>query len=82
MQIMEGDLSRTIKENIDLIGHFHTAGVPGRRDLDDRQEVNWKAIGGLLDHLGYDGWVGHEFIPRGDPIAALAHASRQLRPSS
>lgn len=74
MQLMEGDLSRTIKANFDLIGHIHTAGAPGRRDLDDRQEINWRGIAGLLHHLGYDHWVGHEFVPRGDPIAALGQA--------
>ena len=74
MQLMEGDLSRTIKAHFDLIGHVHTAGAPGRRDLDDRQEINWRGIAGLLDHLGYDQWVGHEFIPRGEPIAALSQA--------
>ena len=74
MQLMEGDLSRTIKANFDLIGHVHTAGAPGRRDLDDHQEINWRAIAGLLRHLGYDRWVGHEFVPRGDPIAALRQA--------
>lgn len=74
MQLMEGDLSRTIKANLDLIGHVHTAGAPGRRDLDDRQEINWRGVAGLLRHLGYDGWVGHEFIPRGEPIAALRQA--------
>lgn len=51
MQVMEGDLLRTIKENLELIGHIHTAGVPGRRDLDDRQEVNWAAVGGLLSGI-------------------------------
>lgn len=74
MQLMEGDLSRTIKANLDLIGHVHTAGAPGRRDLDDRQEINWRGIAGLLRHLGYQHWVGHEFIPRGEPIAALEKA--------
>lgn len=74
MQLMEGDLSRTIKANLDLIGHVHTAGAPGRRDLDDRQEINWRAIAGLLRHHGYAHWVGHEFIPRGEPIAALKAA--------
>lgn len=74
MQLMEGDLSRTIKANLDLIGHVHTAGAPGRRDLDDRQEINWRGIAALLRHLGYDRWVGHEFIPRGEPIAALRNA--------
>lgn len=74
MQLMEGDLSRTIKAHFDLIGHFHTGGAPGRSNLDDRQEVNWRAIAGLLRHLGYAHWVGHEFVPRGDPIAALQQA--------
>jgi hydroxypyruvate isomerase len=74
MQLMEGDLSRTIKANLDLIGLVHTAGAPGRRDLDDRQEINWRGIAGLLRHLDYGRWVGHEFIPRGEPIAALRQA--------
>lgn len=74
MQLMEGDLSRTIKANLDLIGHVHTAGAPGRRDLDDRQEINWRGVAALLRHLGYDRWVGHEFVPRGEPIAALRQA--------
>jgi hydroxypyruvate isomerase len=78
MQLMEGDLMRTIRANIDLIGHVHTAGAPGRRDLDDRQEIHWPAIAGLLRHLGYQGWVGHEFIPRGDPVAALRAALVQF----
>lgn len=74
MQLMEGDLSRTIKANLDLIGHVHTAGAPGRRDLDDRQEINWRGIAALLRHLKYDQWVGHEFVPRGEPVAALKAA--------
>jgi hydroxypyruvate isomerase len=80
MQLMEGDLSRTIKANFDLIGHIHTAGAPGRRDLDDRQEINWRGIAGLLHHAGYDHWVGHEFVPRGDPVAALRQAMEQFGP--
>jgi hydroxypyruvate isomerase len=74
MQLMEGDLSRTIKAHIDLIGHIHTGGAPGRSNLDDRQEINWRAIAGLLRRLGYAHWVGHEFVPRGEPIAALEQA--------
>jgi hydroxypyruvate isomerase len=81
MQLMEGDLSRTIKANFDIIGHVHTAGAPGRRDLDDHQEINWRAIAGLLQHLGYDRWVGHEFVPRGDPIAALRQAIALFEPA-
>ena len=79
MQLMEGDLSRTIKANFEMIGHVHTAGAPGRRDLDDRQEINWRAIAGLLHHLGYDRWIGHEFVPRGDPINALRQAISLFR---
>ena len=52
MQLMEGDLSRTITANFDQIGHIHTAGAPGRRDLDERQEINWRGIAGLLHPLG------------------------------
>lgn len=81
MQMMEGDLSRTIQANFDLIGHVHTAGAPGRRDLDNRQEINWPAIAGLLRYLKYDQWVGHEFIPRGEPVAALQAALAQFDPS-
>lgn len=74
MQLMEGDLLRTIRAHLPLIGHIHTGGAPGRRDLDDRQEIHWPAVAGLLRHLGYEGWVGHEFIPREDPVAALRQA--------
>lgn len=74
MQIMEGDLSRTIAEYHDRIAHVHTAGVPGRHELDDRQEVNWGAIAQLLRDLGFDGHVAHEFVPRGDAVAALRDA--------
>lgn len=74
MQLMEGDLTRTIKANAELIGHIHTAGAPGRRDLDDRQEINWRGIAGMLHHMKYAHWVGHEFVPRGEPIAALKSA--------
>jgi hydroxypyruvate isomerase len=74
MQIMEGDLIRTIETHLDDIVHVHTAGVPGRRDLDDRQEVNWRAIAHLLREKGYQGFVAHEFIPRADPVEALRQA--------
>lgn len=74
MQIMEGDLIATITANLHRIGHVHTAGVPGRHELDHRQEVNWSAIGRLLRDVGYDGYVTHEFIPRGHPVEALRQA--------
>lgn len=79
MQLMEGDLIRTIRANFDLIGHVHTGGAPGRHDLDDTQEINWRAIGGMLRRLGYEGWVGHEFMPRREPIAALRQAMGLFR---
>lgn len=74
MQLMEGDLIRTLTAHLDLVGHVHTAGAPGRRDLDDRQEINWPAIAGQLARKGYARWVGHEFVPRGEPVAALRSA--------
>jgi hydroxypyruvate isomerase len=74
MQIMEGDLINTIRQNIKFIGHFHTAGVPGRRDIDEEQEINYRAVMRAIAETGYDGYVGHEFVPKGDPIEALKKA--------
>lgn len=74
MQIMEGDAIQTIRDNRDWIGHYHTAGVPGRHDLDDAQELNYPAIVRAIAETGYDSYLGHEFIPRGEPIAALGAA--------
>ena len=71
MQIMEGDVIRTVRENIKWICHFHTAGVPGRNDLNDTQELNYRAICRAIAATGYDLYVGHEFRPKGDPVAAL-----------
>jgi len=71
MQIMEGDVIRTIRENIRWIGHFHTAGNPGRNDMDDTQELNYAGICRAIAATGYDLYVGHEFVPKGDPIEAL-----------
>ncbi|GIX07639.1 MAG: hydroxypyruvate isomerase [Candidatus Poribacteria bacterium] len=76
MQIMEGDLIRTITENIHYIGHFHTAGNPGRRDLDDAQEIYYPAVMRAIAGTDYDGFVGHEFVPKEDPLAAMEAAFR------
>jgi len=76
MQIMEGDLIRTITRNIQYMGHFHTAGVPGRRDLDDQQEIYYPAVMRAIANAGYQGFVGHEFGPKGDPMAALKAAHK------
>ena len=74
MQIMEGDLIRTIRDNIEHIAHFHTAGNPGRKDLDQDQEIYYPAVGRAIRETGYDRWVGHEFSPKGDTLAALKQA--------
>ena len=74
MQIMEGDLIRNIRDNIEHIAHFHTAGNPGRRDLDDQQEIYYPAVARAIHETGYSGFVGHEFSPKGDAITALKQA--------
>ena len=78
MQIMEGDLIRTIRDNIAHIAHFHTAGNPGRNDLDENQEIFYPAIARAIAQTGYDGWVGHEFKPKGEPVVALRQAFEQF----
>jgi hydroxypyruvate isomerase len=74
MQIMEGDIIRTIRDNHTYFGHYHTAGNPGRNDLDEDQELNYPAIMRAILATGYDGYVGQEFIPKGDPVVALRDA--------
>jgi len=74
MQIMEGDLIATIRDNIQYIGHFHTAGNPGRRDMDEEQEIYYPAVMRAIANTGYDMYVGQEFVPKGDPIEALRTA--------
>ena len=76
MQIMEGDIIRTLQDNIEYIGHFHTAGNPGRHDLDEDQEINYPPIMRAIAETGYNLYVGHEFIPKGDPIEGLRAAAR------
>ncbi len=73
-QIMEGDVIRTIRDYHQHIGHYHTAGNPGRNELDDNQELYYPAIMRAILETGYTGIVGQEFIPKGsDKLAALAH---------
>jgi hydroxypyruvate isomerase len=74
MQIMEGDLIRTISENIEWLGHFHTGGVPGRHELDNTQEVNWAGVMRAIAATRYTGYVAHEFIPTRDPLRSLGEA--------
>ncbi len=74
MQIMEGDIIRTIRDNIQYIAHFHTGGVPGRHELDATQELNWRAIANAIADLDFQGFVAHEFVPTRDPMQSLAQA--------
>ena len=74
MQIMEGDLIRTIQKNIDWIAHFHTGGVPGRHELDGTQEVQWDGVMRGIAATNYKGYVAHEFVPTRDPLTSLRQA--------
>ncbi len=74
MQIMEGDVIRTIRDNIQHISHFHTGGVPGRNELDETQELNFATITRAIIDTGFTGYMAHEFIPRRDPMTSLREA--------
>ena len=74
MQIMEGDLVRTIRDQHEYLGHFHTGGVPGRHELDDTQEVNWPAVCRAIVGTGFTGYLAHEFVPTRDPLTSLREA--------
>ncbi len=74
MQIMEGDIIRTIRDNRDHIAHFHTGGVPGRHELDGTQELNWHAVAAAIADIGFQGYVAHEFVPSRDPLRSLREA--------
>jgi len=76
MQIMEGDVIRTIRQNIQYIGHFHTGGNPGRNEIDETQELNYPAIMKAIAESGYEGYVAHEFVPKRDPLKSLEQAFR------
>ena len=74
MQIMEGDIIRTIRDNIQYIAHFHTGGVPNRHELDDTQELQWRTIAKAIADLNFQGYLAHEFVPVRDPITSLKEA--------
>jgi hydroxypyruvate isomerase len=79
MQIMEGDVIRTIRDNAQWIGHYHTGGVPGRHELDDTQELNYHAIASAIADTGFGGFMAHEFEPTGDPLTSLRQAVATCR---
>ena len=76
MQVQEGDVIATIREFKDSIGHYHTAGVPGRNEIDDTQELNYAPIMRAIAETGFNDFVAQEFIPRRDPLASLTQAAR------
>jgi hydroxypyruvate isomerase len=76
MQIMEGDVIRTVRDNKEFIAHYHTGGVPGRHEIDETQELNYPAIIKAILETGYEGYLGQEFIPARDPLPSLAQGYR------
>jgi hydroxypyruvate isomerase len=74
MQIMEGNVIATIRANFQHIAHYHTGGVPGRNEIDDTQELNYRRVMQAIADTGYTGFVGQEFVPKRDPIASMKQA--------
>jgi hydroxypyruvate isomerase len=74
VQVMQGDIISRIGRYSPYIGHYHIAGVPGRREIDETQELNYPAILKAIADTGYEGYVGHEFVPTGDPLESLRGA--------
>jgi hydroxypyruvate isomerase len=74
MQVMEGNVIQTIRDNHQWFAHYHTAGVPGRNEIDDSQELNYRPICQAIDATGYSGYLGQEFIPTKDWKASLKQA--------
>ncbi len=79
MQIMEGDVIRTVRDNFQYIAHFHTGGVPGRHELDDTQELQWRSVATAIADLGFQGYFAHEFVPTRDPMTSLSQAVQLCR---
>jgi hydroxypyruvate isomerase len=74
MQIMEGDVVATIRANARHIAHYHTGGVPGRAEIDETQELNYRRVMQAVAETGFTGFVGQEFVPRREPLASLKQA--------
>ncbi len=73
-EIKEGDVIRTIEESKAYIGHYHTGGNPGRNEIDETQELNYRRIAQAIADTGFTGYFAHEFIPRRDPMTSLRQA--------
>jgi len=74
VQVMDGDIISRIRQYKDYIGHYHVAGNPGRHEIDDTQEINYKPIMEEIVRTGYAGYVGQEFMPTRDPLKSLREA--------
>jgi hydroxypyruvate isomerase len=74
MQIMEGDVIRTLRDHQQWIAHYHTAGVPGRNEIDSSQELNYPAIARAIVETGFTGYFAHEFVPKRVPLESLREA--------
>jgi hydroxypyruvate isomerase len=74
MQIMDGDVIATVRANFGHIAHFHTGGVPGRAEIDETQELNYRRVMQAIADLGFTGYVGQEFVPKRDPLTSLKQA--------
>src|SRR5882724_6882274 len=75
-QIMDGDIVRTIRDNFQYIGHFHTGGNPGRNEIDETQELNYRFVAQTIADLGYTGYVAHEYGPKRDALTSLDQAMK------
>ena len=75
MQIMEGDVIRTVRDNFGHIAHFHTGGVPGRAEIDDTQELFYPAVCRAIVDLGFTGYLAQEFVPKREPMKSLAQGA-------
>ncbi|MFV2067836.1 MAG: hydroxypyruvate isomerase family protein [Pirellulales bacterium] len=76
VQVMQGDIITRIRKYHDYIAHYHTAGCPGRGEMDQSQEINYRPVMEAIVETGFQGYVGQEFIPNGDPMAGLQQAVR------
>jgi len=74
MQIMDGDVIATVRANFGHIAHFHTGGVPGRAEIDETQELNYRRVMQAIADTGYTAYVGQEFVPKRDPLTSLKQA--------
>jgi hydroxypyruvate isomerase len=76
MQIMDGDIVRTIRENMEYFAHFHTGGNPGRHEIDETQELKYQFVAEAIADLQFTGCIAHEYTPVREPLASLEQAIR------